>query len=86
MTDDRRPGDFVDALGRGLVIYYTFPLLIMLLSVLGMIAGLILATPCFLIFWKTPEQFLVEHTGLSLVFWGLGTVLVLKRLFFAGNP
>ena len=86
MTDDRRPGDFVDALGRGLVIYYTFPLLLMLLSVLGMITGVILATPCFLIFWKTPEQFLVEHTGLSLVFWGLGTVVVLKRLFFPRSP
>lgn len=86
MTDDRRPGDFVDALGRGLVIYYAFPPLVMLVSILGMIAGVILATPCFLIFWKMPEQFLMEHTGLSLFFWGLGTVLVVKRLFFPRNP
>lgn len=82
MNNDHRPGDFVDALGKGLVIYYTFPLLAALIGGLGMLVGLILAIPCYLILWISPEQFLVQHTNVFFVFWGLGMAMVMKRMFF----
>jgi len=82
MTHDRRPGDFVDALGKGLVVYYAFPLLAGLMGALGMIVGLILAIPCYLIFWISPEEFLAKHTGIFIVFWGIGIAIVTKGLLF----
>lgn len=82
MTEDRRPGDFVESLGKGLIVYYTFPLLVGLISILGMLVGFVLGIPFYLIYWVGPEQFMVDHFGLSLILWGTGTGIIIKAMFF----
>ena len=84
MTEDRRPGDFVESLGKGLVVYYTFPLIVGLISILGMLVGFVLGIPFYLIYWVGPEQFMVDHLGLSLILWGIGMGIAIKMLFFKG--
>lgn len=84
MTVDRRPGDLMESIGNGLVIYYTFPLIVGLISILGMLVGVVLGIPFYLIYWVGPEQFMVEHFGLSLILWGIGMGIAIKVMFFQG--
>lgn len=84
MNEDRRPGDFVESLGKGLVVYYTFPLIVGLVSILGMLGGFVLGIPFYLIYWVGPEQFMVDHLELSLILWAIGMGVAIKMIFFKG--
>lgn len=81
MSDARRPGDLSDALGKGLVLFYTFPLIAALIGGIGMAIGLVWAIPVYLYLGVGPEQFMSKHTGLFCLFWGVGIVTLMKGVF-----
>ena len=65
MAYEHRPGDFLEAVTRAITVGFGVPIVGVLVGGAGMTVASLLGIPLYLFYWQGPEDFIVDHFGVS---------------------